>query len=190
MSRKPRIWFPGATYHISARGNRRAALFVSREDYLTYLSILQDVQSMYPFILHAYCLMTNHIHLQLETTNFHTKFIMKELHSRYAVYFNMKYHYDGHVFQGRYRADLIGTDSYFLEAGRYIHRNPLEAKMVKDLSSYEWSSYPAYINLTDNPYISPHKTLSYFHEPTFRNYQSFVEKPNENEKEFEGWSQK
>jgi len=74
--------------------------------------------------------MTNHVHLQLQTTNFHIKLIMKEMHSRYAIYFNKKYHYDGHVFQGRYGAELIETDQYFLEVSRYIHRNPLEAKMV------------------------------------------------------------
>lgn len=102
MTRKHRIWFPGAVYHITARGNRRSSLFNQRDDYLTYLGILEDVRSMYPFQLHAYCLMTNHIHLQIQTTNFHIKLIMKEMHSRYAIYFNKKYHYDGHVFQGRY----------------------------------------------------------------------------------------
>jgi putative transposase len=87
MTRKHRIWFPGAMYHITARGNRRSSLFNQRDDYLTYLGILEDVRSMYPFQLHAYCLMTNHIHLQIETTNFHIKLIMKEMHSRYAIYF-------------------------------------------------------------------------------------------------------
>lgn len=190
MSRKHRVWFRGAMYHITARGNRRASLFHNRDDYLTYLAILEDVRSMYPFILHAYCLMTNHIHLQLETTNFHIKLIMKELHARYAVYFNKKYNYDGHVFQGRYSAELIETDPYFLEASRYIHRNPLEAKMVKDLSTYEWSSYPAYVNLTENPHVSLRKTLSYFHEPIFQNYQHFVEKPIIKETESNKWLQK
>ncbi|WP_234987249.1 hypothetical protein [Bacillus sinesaloumensis] len=87
------------------------------------------------------------------------------MHFRYAIYFNKKYHYDGHVFQGRYGAKLNETDQYFLEVGRYIHRNPLEAKMVKNLSSYEWSSYPAYLNLVENHHVSPQKTLSYFQEP-------------------------
>lgn len=190
MSRKHRIWFPGAIYHITARGNRRASLFNRREDYLTYLTILEDVRTIYPFILHAYCLMTNHIHLQIETTNCHIKLIMKELHSKYAVYFNKKYNYIGHVFQGRYGDELIDDDQYFLEASRYIHRNPLEAKMVKTLSSYEWSSYPAYIQLTDNPHVSLQKTLSYFSEPKFQNYQSFVENPNHTSKEINQWYQK
>ncbi|MFA9560479.1 transposase [Evansella sp. AB-rgal1] len=111
----------GDCYHITARarGNRRTALFETREDYLTYLSILEDVRNMYPFILHSYCLMTNHIHLQLQTTQFHIKDIMKELHARYAVWFNREHHYVGHLFQGRYGAQLIGIDAYFLEVSRY-----------------------------------------------------------------------
>lgn len=184
MSRKHRVWFPGAIYHITARGNRRTSLFHHRDDYLTYLSILEDTRSLYPFVLHAYCLMTNHIHLQIETKNIHIKTIMKEWHSRYAIYFNRKYHYEGHVFQGRYGAELITTDAYFLEVSRYIHRNPLEANMVKHLSAYEWSSYPAYIHLTDNPQVSRKKTLSYFSEPSYQNYQSFVEQSLKKVKEF------
>lgn len=179
MTRKHRIWFPGAMYHITARGNRRTSLYNQRDDYLTYLGILEDVRSMYPFQLHSYCLITNHIHLQIETTNFHIKLIMKETHSRYAIYFNKKYHYDGHVFQGRYGV----TDQYFLEVSRYIHRNPLEAKMVKNLSSYEWSSYPTYLILVENHHVFPRKTLSYFQEPLTLNYQHFVENPIKKEQE-------
>ncbi|MFA9560384.1 transposase [Evansella sp. AB-rgal1] len=69
MSRKHRVWYPGACYHITARGNRRTALFETREDYLTYLSILEDIRNMYPFILHSYCLMTSHIHLKFKQHN-------------------------------------------------------------------------------------------------------------------------
>ncbi|WP_412899295.1 transposase [Bacillus sp. 1P02SD] len=102
-----------------------------------YIEILAFVHSMYHFTLHSYCWRTNHIHLQIQTTNFHIKLIMKEMHSRYAIYFNKKYHYDGHVFQARYGAVTIDTDQYLLEVSRNIHRNLHEAKMIKKLSSYE-----------------------------------------------------
>ncbi|WP_234987250.1 transposase [Bacillus sinesaloumensis] len=69
MKRKHRIWFPVAMYHITARGNRRSSLFNQRDDYLTYLEILEFLRSMYPFTLHSYCLMTKHVHLQVQTTN-------------------------------------------------------------------------------------------------------------------------
>jgi len=191
MSRKHRVWYPGAIYHITARGNRRLSIFHHPDDYEVYLKILADVQSMYPFLLHSYCLMTNHLHLQIETTNFHIKEIMKELHSRYAVYFNKKYGYVGHVFQGRYGAELIKKDRYFLEVSRYIHRNPLEAKMVKDLSSYRWSSYPSYLHLVENQMISLQKTLQYFPEPRMQHYKQFVEKINtEIKEELDKWLQK
>ncbi|MGM0843683.1 MAG: transposase [Bacillota bacterium] len=119
MSRKRRVWYPGAMYHITARGNRRIALFYREEDYLMYLAILEDVRVMYPFVLHSYCLMTNHLHLQIETNQHHIKDIMKELHSRYAIYLNRRLHMGGHLFQGRYRSGLIETDQYFLEVSRY-----------------------------------------------------------------------
>lgn len=175
MSRKLRVWYPGATYHITARGNRRTALFEGKEDYLTYLAILEDVRRMYPFILHSYCLMTNHIHLQIQTTNWHIKDIIKELHSRYAVYFNREHNYVGHLFQGRYGAKLIDTDAYFLEASKYIHLNPLEAKMVFKAENYPWSSYRAFITSSENPHVTTTRILSYFSEPKQKHYQAFVE---------------
>lgn len=176
MTRKRRIWYPGATYHITARGNRRINIFVNNQDYPMYLGILEDVRSMYPFVLHSYCLMTNHLHLQIETISHHIKDIMKELHSRYAIYLNHRLKVDGHVFQGRYGAELIETNAYFLEVSRYIHRNPLEAKMVKNLFEYPWSSYSSYINLTNNPHVDRTKTYSFFIEPVHKRYQTFVEK--------------
>lgn len=187
MARKHRIWYPGAIYHITARGNRRLSIFYNHDDYINYLKIVADVRSMYPFILHSYCLMTNHLHLQLETTTCPIKTIMKELHSRYAVYFNKKYGYVGHVFQGRYGAELIESDRYFLEVSRYIHRNPLEANMIKDLSTYFWSSYPSYLNLLENAYVSLQKTLQYFPEPKVQHYKQFVEKLNLKQEEMDKW---
>ncbi len=138
MPRQPRVWYPGAMYHIVARGNRRAAIFHDHVDFQTYLAILEDIRSMMPFILHSYCLMTNHLHLQLETIHHYIQYIMKEMHSRYAVYLNQRLRTDSHVFQGRYGARLIETNAYFLEVSRYIHRNPLEAKMVVNLSKSLW----------------------------------------------------
>ncbi|WP_332695165.1 transposase [Halalkalibacter lacteus] len=174
MSRKHRVWYPGAIYHITARGNRRTALFENRNDYLTYLAILADVKSQYLFHLHSYCLMTNHIHLQIETSKFHIKDIMKELHARYAVWFNKEHHYIGHLFQGRYGDKLIKEDAYFLEVSRYIHLNPLEAHMVKRPQDYRWSSYRAYLSSRQDPLVTTKRTLSYFSNPKNDHYQQFV----------------
>lgn len=88
--------------------------------------------------------MTNNIHLQIETIHHHIQYIMKTLHSRYALYLNQRMNTDGHIFQERYKAELIESSGYFLEVSRYIHRNPLLANMVERSEDYLWSSYPSY----------------------------------------------
>ncbi|KEZ48787.1 transposase [Metabacillus indicus] len=179
MPRKLRTWYPGATYHIYARGNRRSILFHNTQDYQKYLKILEDVRENYPFVLHSYCLMTNHIHLQIETTTYHIQDIIKPLHMRYAMYLNRRLDLTGHVFQGRYGSSLINNTHSFLEVSRYIHRNPLEASMVKAMHDYPWSSYSSYINHISNPHVDSSKTYSFFQEPAHKNYQLFVEEERE-----------
>ncbi|WP_209121697.1 transposase [Alkalihalobacillus sp. BA299] len=152
MARKPRIWFPGATFHITSRGNRRASIFCDHDDRLMYLTLLEETRVQYPFHLHAYCLITNHIHLLLETIDIPTKEIIKKLHSVYAIYFNKRHRTSGHLFQGCYHAELINDDTYLLEVSKYIHLNPVEAKMVIRPESYRWSSYSAYISSNSDPY--------------------------------------
>ena len=181
MSRKFRIWYPGATYHTYARGNRREALFREDCDYLRYLNILEDVRSRHPFVLHSYCLMTNHLHLLIETIITPISLIMKEMHSRYAVYYNHKSAMDGHVFQGRYGAKVIESVDYFLAVSRYIHRNPIEANVVRDMADYSWSSYSSFVQLQNNPHIDPTRTFSYFNEPVNEQYQLFAESESKEE---------
>ncbi|WP_147534168.1 transposase [Bacillus marasmi] len=187
MSRKPREYYPGAPFHITARGNKRAPIFYERKDFQKYLEILEDVREKYPFILHSYCLMTNHIHLQLQpklpTLENIIPNIMKTLHMHYAIYLNKKLDVDGHVFQGRYNARIIISENYFLTVSRYIHRNPLEANMVAKPEDYPWSSYSAYLQLSENPHIDTSKTFSFFPEPAHINYREFVEREDENEQD-------
>ncbi|WP_071393461.1 transposase [Bacillus tuaregi] len=176
MSRKPRIYYPSAIYHITDRGNRCAALFYDDWDRRKYLKVVKEAQTLYPFHLHSYCLMTNHIHLQLETINHHPQKIMSMINTHYAIYFNKRYELIGHVFQGRYKANLIDSLQYFLEASKYIHLNPLEAEMVLSPESYPWSSYKAYLSPQHpDPLVTTNKILSYFPEPQIENYRSFVE---------------
>lgn len=175
VSRKHRIWYPGAKYHITSRGNRRSAIFYDDVDRRTYLDILEESRCRYPFLLHSYCLMTNHIHLEIETIDHHPKHIMKMLNSNYAMYFNKRHHLVGHVFQGRYGAEIIESSDYFLDVSRYIHLNPLEAEMVKVPQDYPWSSYAGYITEQINPHIITAPILSFFPEPQTENYRCFVE---------------
>ncbi|WP_026572832.1 transposase [Bacillus sp. UNC438CL73TsuS30] len=176
MSRQHRIWFPGAKYHITNRGNRRSSIFYDEQDHLAYLDLLKEVRSVFPFHLHAYCLMTNHIHLLIETIHHHPKYIMKMLNSRYAMYFNKRHHLVGHLFQGRYGAELIDTAEYLLDVSRYIHLNPVGANMVKSPEHYPWSSYSAYISNSHNlEIVTTKEILSFFPEPQKDQYRKFVE---------------
>lgn len=175
MARKPRVWFPGAVYHITNRGNRQLSIFNDDQDRQKYLEILEETRIYYPFILHTYCLMTNHLHLQLETINHHPQDIMKMLNSRYSNYFNKRHGLVGHVFQGRYRSDLIDSMDYFLKVSRYIHLNPVEANIVPDPSRYQWSSYSAYISNEGNPHVSTEKILSLLPAPSKEHYKKVIE---------------
>ena len=137
MPRKLREWYKGACYHVMARGNRRTALFRSDEDYRVFIMQLVKIQKKYPFDLHAYCLMTNHFHLEITTGDDPIWKIMKPLMQNYAMWFNQKYGYEGHVFDSRYTSCLIENDSYFLEVNRYIHLNPVKAQMVNEPLAYD-----------------------------------------------------
>ncbi|WP_064091901.1 transposase [Rossellomorea aquimaris] len=176
MVRNPRNWSPGATYHITARGNRKQDLFLHIEDREKYLYYLQDTKDKYPFTLHAYCLMTNHIHLLLETHHVPLAQIFRTLHTRYAVFFNKKYDFIGHLFQGRYGSTLVDSTAYFLQLSRYIHQNPVQAKLISRAENYPWSSYPSYFHSIHNPLLSKTKTLSYFPEPQVKFYKEYIEK--------------
>ncbi|WP_246944398.1 transposase [Bacillus pinisoli] len=174
MSRRPRVWFPGAIYHITSRGNRRSNIYNSPYDYEKYLSLIAETQVETPFHLHAYCLMSNHLHLLLETTHTPIPQIMWSIQTSYANYFNKKYELDGHVFQGRYGAKLIDSQKYFVDAGRYIHMNPVHAEIVEHPTQYHWSSYHYYVNGNPPPFLTTTKTISLFPGP--KSYQFFVEK--------------
>jgi putative transposase len=183
MSRKHRIWFPGAVYHVTDRGNKQAPIFYDDQDHHKYLSLVKEAKELFPFTLHSYCLMYNHTHLLLETHKIPITDIMKYINSRYAIYFNKRYELNGHVFQGRYRSDLIIDASYFLNASRYIHLNPLEAKIVTTLENYPWSSFPSYLYSLSNPLVTTERVLSHFPEPKLKNYLAFLFAPNPTKKE-------
>jgi len=150
MARKPRIEFEGALYHIIARGNQRQDIFRGREDFTKYLDLLSRYKERYSFFLYAYALMTNHVHLLLETTQTPLSKILQGLQQSYTSYFNRKYSTVGHLFQGRYKAILCNKDEYLLTLIKYIHLNPLRAKATKTLEDYLWTSHSAYLMEVQN----------------------------------------
>ncbi|WP_171038234.1 transposase [Aquibacillus sediminis] len=182
MPRKKRTWFPGAKLHITSRGIRRTTLFHDDEDRIEYLRILQDIKQIKPFELHTYCLMTNHIHLQLQPLEHHPGKILQQLHLKYAKYFNQKYHFSGHVFESRYGSELLTTVEYELEVNKYIHLNPIRANMVQELKDYKWSSYFDYVHPTNSTLVSTERIFTFFPEPKIDNYQKFLQAKVQQEK--------
>ena len=146
MARKKRIWYPGATYHVMSRGNRRNAIFKDSSDYLAFLEYLQLVKENLPFKIHSLCLMTNHFHMSIETYDKELWKIMHKLLLTYSANYNIKYKLTGHLFENRYTAQLIEDERYFLEVSRYIHLNPVKAQMVRSPLDYKYSSYELFVD--------------------------------------------
>ena len=145
MARRPRVEFPGAFYHVIARGNNRQAVFADEADRARYLRYLGEDVVRAKAALYAYALMPNHIHLLVETTRRPLSLLMQRLQGRYTQYFNRRHRMVGHLFQGRYKAILCDRDAYLLELIRYIHLNPVRAGDVADPRAARWTSHQAYL---------------------------------------------
>lgn len=141
MARPLRIEFPNAAYHITSRGNARQRIFLDARDYSTFLEILCSVVKKLNWILHVYCLMSNHYHLLLETPEGNLSRGMRQLNGIYTQQFNRRHNRIGHVLQGRYKAILVDKDNYLLELCRYVVLNPVRAGVVRSPKEWQWSSY-------------------------------------------------
>jgi putative transposase len=145
MARKPRIQFEGAFYHVIVRGNQKQDIFLEDDDCKQYMERLQKYRKKCNFVLYAYVLMSNHVHLLIETPADPISRIMQLINFTYTQYFNKKYWKTGHLFQGRYKSYLCDKDKYLLCLIRYIHNNPVRAGMVSSPIEYEWSSHRDYL---------------------------------------------
>jgi REP element-mobilizing transposase RayT len=145
MARPLRINYPGAFYHVTSRGNERKAVFKSKRDREKFLEYLETASLRYNAVVHVYCLMDKHYHLIIETPSGNLPRIMRHINGAYTTYFNVKRNRAGHLFQGRYKAILVNADEYAKELSRYIHLNPVRAKMVEKSEDYKWSSFQDYI---------------------------------------------
>ena len=163
MARRSRIEYPGALYHVIVRGNQRQKVFYDDGDRAKYLGLLARLSEVQLFRVHAYVLMLNHVHLLLETGEVPLSRVMQRLGSGYTQYFNRRHGLTGHLFQGRYKAILCDKDNYLLELSRYLHLNPVRAKVVKDPADYPWSSYGAYVRGAGRQkWLDPTEVLNQF----------------------------
>ncbi len=143
MSRPVRIEFPDALYHVTARGDRREAIFDDDQDRRTFLSTLEQVVNRFNWVCHAWCLMDNHYHLLIQTPDGNLSKGMRQLNGVYTQASNRRHGRVGHLFQGRFKAILVDSDAYLLELTRYVVLNPVRAGMVNSPADWPWSSYRA-----------------------------------------------
>lgn len=151
MTRPLRLEYAGALYHVMARGNRRGPLYLEDADFAQFLKTLGSVCERFNWLVHTYCLMTNHYHLLVETPEGNLGRGMRQLNGVYTQWFNRCHNEVGHLFQGRYKAILVQKDAYLLELSRYIVLNPVRARMVESPQAWFWSSYRAAIGQTAVP---------------------------------------
>ena len=142
MSRPLRLEFAGALYHLTSRGDRREPIYLADEDREDWLTLLAQVCERFNWLVHAYCQMTNHYHLLVETVDGNLARGMRRLNGEYTQRFNRRHGVVGHLFQGRYKALLVQNEAYFLELSRYVVLNPLRAGMADSLNVWPWSRYP------------------------------------------------
>ena len=146
MPRLSRVKSNTGVYHIMLRGINQQLIFEDDEDNEKFLEILGFCKTLSGFELYSYCLMGNHIHILLKTINEDLDLIFKRIGARYVYWYNRKYKRTGHLFQDRFRSEPVCDDTYFLTVLRYIHQNPMKAKLCKNPDDYKWSSYNEYIN--------------------------------------------
>lgn len=178
MARPLRIEFSGALYHITARGDRREPIFEDDEDRLSFLRTLAEVVGRFNWLCHAYCLMTNHYHLMVETPDGNLSKGMRQLNGVYTQASNRRHGRTGHLFQGRFKGILVDKDSYLLELARYVVLNPVRARMVDLPEAWPWSSYRATVGQAPKPeWLTTDALLSQFGQRRSRarqRYRQFV----------------
>jgi putative transposase len=146
MSRPLRIEFSDAWYHVLNRGRRRESIFRDPKDYEIFLQTVQEACEFWHLRVAAYCLLSNHYHLLVQTPNANLSRCLRHIDGVYTQRFNRRHGHDGPLFRGRYKALLIEADPYLLQLVRYIHRNPLEAGLAQTLDDYPWSSHQGYLS--------------------------------------------
>lgn len=188
MSRKPRVHVNGGFYHVIFRGNARQDMFLEEADYAIWRSTVSRAFNDYGHRLHAFCWMTNHVHMAVQAGTEPLAKSMSFLASHYARRFNMRHGRSGHLFERRYRAILVQEELYLKELVRYIHLNPVRARMVTSPDEYVWSSHSIYLGVSSPDYLYADYVLSLFGPTLSRarhQYQLFMQ-ANGNDSLIEG----
>lgn len=146
MPRQARKKSESGIYHVMLRGINQQQIFEDQEDYERFLDILRDCKAICGFQLFAYCLMGNHVHLLIKEDLEPLEQVFKRIGGRFVYWYNIKYRRVGHLFQDRFKSEPVDSEEYFLAVLRYIHQNPVKAKICKTVDLYPFSSYSEYVN--------------------------------------------
>jgi putative transposase len=175
MPRKIRICFQNFIHHIMFRGVNGDNIFFDDRDRVRFCLLLQEASESHGFVIHGFCLMTNHVHLLLEPLR---NSLEKGIHAfsfRYAQFFNRRHKRRGYLFQGRYKSILVEDGDYIKRVIRYIHLNPVEANIVQMPENYRWSSYRGYIGLDEYIWLQTERVLRQFDLSEQNAVNSFME---------------
>lgn len=174
MARQPRFVLAGYPQHVIQRGNNRHVIFADEADYRFYLDTLKEACERFACHAHAYVLMTNHVHL-LITPDSEAGIgkVMQSLGRRYVQYFNCRYRRTGTLWEGRYKAALLDTESYLLACYRYIELNPVRAGMVARPDVYRWSSHRCNAMGEPNVLVTPHSLYLQLAESAEQRYRAY-----------------
>lgn len=145
MPRGPRERSGNGIYHVMLRGINRQTIFEVDDDRYRFLATVKEYVDAGKYNFYGYCLMDNHVHLLLQEGDDDISTAIKRLSASYVFWYNRKYERCGHLFQERFKSEVVETDNYFRVVLRYIHQNPIKAKMCKDIADYKWTSYSEYI---------------------------------------------
>jgi putative transposase len=178
MPRSLRLHVPGAFYHITLRGNHRRTIFFSRHDRLLFEELTAEALERFAARLHAYCWMTNHVHMLIQVGDIPLGRLMLQIAGRYARTVQRYLQTTGHLFEKRYYPVLVDADEHLLALLRYIHLNPVRAQMVRHPCAYPWSSHRAYLGRVTQPWLTTDFALRMFHverERAVEAYARFVD---------------
>ncbi len=185
--RAKRIWYPGAVYHVMHRGVRKSAILYDEEDAAHFIFLMRKYAALYHCRIHAYCLMTTHFHILVETHDSEIGTFVGQISHKYAMYFNRKYGFTGHLFEGRFVSKIVENDIYFLQCSRYIHLNPVKAGIVVSPEQYHYSSFRVLAGMASDLITEVERTLAYFasaKDPSLA-YRRFVLQSNEDDRKYE-----
>ncbi len=162
MGRKPRIEFKGGVYHVIQRGNNREYIFKHKENKSYLVELLKEYKKIMNYHIYGFVFMDNHYHVIIRTLDARLQEIMHRVNNKYSKYYNYKNKRTGHVFEKRYKGILVKDEKYLLSLLRYIHQNPVRAKMCKRVKDYRWSSDSYYRKNKQNEIVDIDYILNIF----------------------------